>query len=325
MPLSRADETELLTVLYDGLHETPPWSSFLHRLLRRLGADRISLIFGRGESPDRSAPQFDAARYGEEEQRRVARSAMIDLLQDRKLRPGRVYDSDEISDPRASAAGRFMRVAEPGGLSAWLAITGREGAFGAADSALLSSLAPHLVTMLKLYAVMERASLKLAISEDALARAGVGWEAVDELGRSVERGGLRGPTDAKSFLVPPPRNTPLAPVGVRLMRARPDLGVGAIKGLKNQFGLSHGEARLAVLLANGRSLIHAAEDLGLTIETARSYSKSVFAKTGTSGQPQLVRLVLTGPASLANANDLDVKRSPRPSRPRPALDGAADP
>lgn len=62
--------------------------------------------------------------------------------------------------------------------------------------------------------------------------------------------------------------------------------------LVDLFGLLPSEARLASALASGRSLVDAAEQMGLTIETVRNYSKKIFAKTGTRGQADLVRSVL---------------------------------
>lgn len=62
--------------------------------------------------------------------------------------------------------------------------------------------------------------------------------------------------------------------------------------LVDLFGLLNSEARLANALANGASLAEAAEQMGLTIETVRNYSKKIFAKTGTRGQADLVRYVL---------------------------------
>ena len=59
--------------------------------------------------------------------------------------------------------------------------------------------------------------------------------------------------------------------------------------LVDLFGLLPSEARLANALANGASLAEAAEQMGLTIETVRNYSKKIFAKTGTRGQADLVR------------------------------------
>lgn len=60
------------------------------------------------------------------------------------------------------------------------------------------------------------------------------------------------------------------------------------------YGLSAREAALAVALSRGLSLARAGEQLKLTQETARNYSKRIYAKTGASGQADLVRLLLTG-------------------------------
>lgn len=57
------------------------------------------------------------------------------------------------------------------------------------------------------------------------------------------------------------------------------------------FGLTPAEARLAVLLAIGDSLENAAAALGITRETARSRIKSIFQKTDTHRQGQLVALL----------------------------------
>jgi len=79
--------------------------------------------------------------------------------------------------------------------------------------------------------------------------------------------------------------------------------------LVDLFGLLPSEARLAAALAGGDSLAEAAVHLGLTIETARTYSKKVFAKTGTRGQTDLVHRILAnglvGPDDLAPPDRLD--------------------
>ena len=64
------------------------------------------------------------------------------------------------------------------------------------------------------------------------------------------------------------------------------------------FGLSLQEARLALLISRGLKIVEAAEVLGLTQETARLYSKRVYAKTGTRGQADLVRLILASIVAL---------------------------
>lgn len=65
------------------------------------------------------------------------------------------------------------------------------------------------------------------------------------------------------------------------------------------FGLTPSEARLAWSIAQGLSIAEAAEQNGLTIETARNYSKKIYAKTGARGQVDLVRNILTGVLALA--------------------------
>jgi DNA-binding CsgD family transcriptional regulator len=61
--------------------------------------------------------------------------------------------------------------------------------------------------------------------------------------------------------------------------------------LNKVFGLTPAEARLAAALADGTNLETASERLGITRETARNQLKSVFLKTGTHRQSQLVALL----------------------------------
>ncbi len=72
--------------------------------------------------------------------------------------------------------------------------------------------------------------------------------------------------------------------------------------MKQRFGLTPAEIRLAYSLARGLTLRDAAEESGLTYETARSYLKGIFHKTGTSRQAELLRTLMmqcgaTGPSS----------------------------
>jgi DNA-binding CsgD family transcriptional regulator len=69
--------------------------------------------------------------------------------------------------------------------------------------------------------------------------------------------------------------------------------------LRDHFGLSPREAALAEKLSRGEMIVEAGRDLHLTAETARNYSKRIYARTGTRGQADLVRLILTGLAPLA--------------------------
>lgn len=85
----------------------------------------------------------------------------------------------------------------------------------------------------------------------------------------------------------------------RLRLAAPDL--------EQLFDLSPAEARLAQLLADGLSMEEAALHLGVTRNTVRSQLQSVFTKTGTNRQGDLVRLLLSSAATLAQrASDKSV-------------------
>lgn len=62
--------------------------------------------------------------------------------------------------------------------------------------------------------------------------------------------------------------------------------------LAELFGLSPREARLALAVSRGMTLAEAAAEFGLTVGTVRSYSKSIYAKTGARGLSDLVRIVM---------------------------------
>lgn len=69
--------------------------------------------------------------------------------------------------------------------------------------------------------------------------------------------------------------------------------------LVDMFGLLPSEARLAWLLAQATSIRDSAATLGITEETARNYSKKIYAKTGASGHAELVRLIMTSVLALS--------------------------
>lgn len=64
------------------------------------------------------------------------------------------------------------------------------------------------------------------------------------------------------------------------------------------FDLTPSEAHLATLLATGSSLTEAAERLGLTENTVRTYCKTILNKVGVRRQTELVRLILRSVAVL---------------------------
>ncbi|HEX4861266.1 MAG TPA: hypothetical protein VFV07_08520 [Rhizomicrobium sp.] len=69
--------------------------------------------------------------------------------------------------------------------------------------------------------------------------------------------------------------------------------------LRLLFNFSRAEARLAVQLLEGRSLKEGAERLGVSINTVRSQLASLFAKTDTARQAELLRLLTASIGSTA--------------------------
>ncbi len=68
--------------------------------------------------------------------------------------------------------------------------------------------------------------------------------------------------------------------------------------LRQLYGLTGAEARVAALLARGYRLDEIAEMLGVAYETTRKHLKQIFGKTNTARQAELVRMVMTGPGGL---------------------------
>lgn len=63
------------------------------------------------------------------------------------------------------------------------------------------------------------------------------------------------------------------------------------EAIRDLFQLTPAEAQLAATLANGASLIDAADRLGVTHNTVRGHLRAIFAKTGVRRQSQLVHLL----------------------------------
>jgi DNA-binding CsgD family transcriptional regulator len=66
------------------------------------------------------------------------------------------------------------------------------------------------------------------------------------------------------------------------------------------YGLTRAERRLLEMLASGMTILEAGEALDVSANTARTHLRSLFAKTGTHRQAELIRLATTTlpPASL---------------------------
>jgi DNA-binding CsgD family transcriptional regulator/PAS domain-containing protein len=72
--------------------------------------------------------------------------------------------------------------------------------------------------------------------------------------------------------------------------------------LQRIFGLTFAEARVLEKLVGGKTPEQTAADHGVEVTTVRSQLKSIFSKTHTSRQPELVQRVLTSPVWMARNN-----------------------
>lgn len=82
-------------------------------------------------------------------------------------------------------------------------------------------------------------------------------------------------------------------VGALVFVADPNMEIADLaEPVCRVFGLTAVETELAVALARGRTLQEAAQALRIKDETARSYLKKIFLKTGVNRQTDLIRLIL---------------------------------
>lgn len=89
----------------------------------------------------------------------------------------------------------------------------------------------------------------------------------------------------------------LEPAAVLFIRD-PEGPTPAHAALQNLFGLTPAEAAVAARLGDGQAIDTIGTALGISLNTARSHLKSIYLKTGTSRQAQLVALLLRSIASL---------------------------
>ncbi|MCB2072166.1 MAG: helix-turn-helix transcriptional regulator [Novosphingobium sp.] len=368
MSLTSRDETDLLLPLYQGVHEEPRFATFLERLKRRTGADYVALTVRKEDRPVSEASVFFAGINLHERARELGIEELYTLegVHNSSLRPYRVYSVSEFvdHDPEYKAERsrnierlgivdeRVVRVSEESGISAWLVLA-RSKACSAADSALLSNLAPYVATALTNLNLMERQRIEAALSTKGLGRSGVGWILFDKDARilAIESGAqerlsrLNGstprigerlrdlPREAERTLAEAARrlaDAPQAQPGVAVLSEDPRIDALLVSAmgesdsatlvpvpamiaycrfgkagsperavrLARLFDLPQREAELAIALSDGHSIAEAADAMGLTIETARNYSKRLYAKLGVRGQAELVRMVYESSAVL---------------------------
>jgi DNA-binding CsgD family transcriptional regulator len=131
-------------------------------------------------------------------------------------------------------------------------------------------------------------------------------------GKSAHPGGpisISRPSGRRGYklLVCPYRPSPLwhglEPPSATVLMTDPEQRVAqSSEQLVDRYGPTFAEASLAMRLVQGESIAEAAAALGITEHTARTHLKRVFAKTGTTQQPELVRQVLLDPESFTRGD-----------------------
>ncbi len=365
MPITRQDETELLTSLHEGVFEEPLWNSYLSRIRSRLQANYCSFFLHRKDAPATGSTELFCSRESLDVVRHhyVKDLYRIDSIPYEGLRPGRVYALSEVTAvasaahnsflrnelmPRGMSNMRMVRVKEPAGYSAWLSIWRGDDDFGAGDGALLAALAPHMAIALRNFAAMETLAAQAGRDGDPVPQFNSGRLSLDGKGRVVDldvqaqrllrrttvfrriKHGRLIPASQQAsralneavrnfaldhearpctvhladdpwldmLLVPVKARNPLDPATPVLnihVHGDTESSAHRVEQLMQNFDLSRSEARMALNLARGRSIAETAEDMDLSIQTARFYSKRIYDKTGARGQTDLVRIV---PASM---------------------------
>ncbi len=367
MSLTSQDETDLILPLFRGMDENPRFSTFLDRLRRRTEADYVGILIRSAGAPPGRETEFSSGIHLGGLLRESGISDTDDAARPHfdRLRPGRVYAADEIRDldpevmsrryDSLAALGirdeRVVRIAADDGLNIVLTIA-RSKPCSAADSALLSNLAPYVAAAMRNFIAAESQRVASAMAAEGLGRSGVGWilfgqdarvlevdpatqKCLREMagidvtpGERLRAGGspaerelaaaaaeMAGNPDATQravVLCEEPRIEAILqsanavelagmahPAMLAMCRLPKAVSPRRPDRLARLFDLPPREAELAIALADGLSIAEAAEAMGLTIETARNYSKRLYAKLGVRGQAELVRLVYESSAVLA--------------------------
>ncbi len=288
-------DSALLLAISEAGAEGGRWSAMLGALMARVQADSAQFWCG-GQVWDTGA---------------AAPAPLPPLLAG--LRRGRVYTGEELASRALQAVPegdqRALGLRGPNG-AAWLLLKRARGEFRAVDSALLSGLVPHLEAALRL--AEQIAALRDEVAQGTLVL------------RRLQVGRVRFGARGEVVALDPVARDLLARVGVSLPASglagaglialapglemlclddagylRPtDAPLPAPDRIAQRLGISLPEARLARALGQGASMAEAARALGVTIETARYYSKQIFAKTGLRGQPDLMRRLWSGALAL---------------------------
>jgi DNA-binding CsgD family transcriptional regulator len=248
------------------------------------------------------------------------------------LRFDRVYSQENLrTSKERDAPTRVIKVRTTNGAGLTLSIirSTHDRDFRSADGQMLHSLAPFLGQAMGLWLDRQRERSAAQIGETMLTALAGGWLVFDATGKILRlSANLRTEFQAAEGLQlkfeEPAISSALsaafaqavageepvafslnqgemlltqiehdnAPAILGRLRTTPQCASISAQVIAHHFGISTSEARLAILICDGHSLKAAAAVLGWTEESTRTCSKSLFARMGVSGQPDLVRRIL---------------------------------
>lgn len=123
-------------------------------------------------------------------------------------------------------------------------------------------------------------------------------------GLRLERGSNPRPFDVIIVsLRRPQASRPRQPAAIVFIADPDRTHVAPERLLRELYGLTPAESRLAMVLARGRTLTDTAAALEISRNTAHAQLASIYAKTGTATQAELVRLLHRGPAAIRPYED----------------------
>ncbi len=302
----RAEDSDILLALYRSAQDVPAWAGFLNALAARTGAKTAHLVlqgegqiaqgFGTGDLP---LPPETLARM-------------------RYLRP---YSGDDFATPYPF---RALRTRVEGGGEAWVIVARTGDDFAAATSVLLGGLAPHMALSAAQFWRRARSRAAQSAAQDMAARLGLAWALLGANAQPIlasealpsphiSGGRLRLPAPilrqidqrvaqfahgkataplalsfdgAQALLLPFSGHGVEAILYLQTAKPAPE---NAANLLADLFALTPAEARFAAEMASGKTIAQAGEALNFTLETARFYSKQIYAKLGAAGQPDAIR------------------------------------
>jgi DNA-binding CsgD family transcriptional regulator len=303
------EDSALLVDLIAAAETPQPEIAVLSVLSRRFQADgariyRAGLCWSLGTNPPTQQPLPDVMTG---------------------LRLNRIYTAEELSQADMGDLRALGLALQDVGI-VWLVLTRDKTPFRAIDSARLAAYAPHLKQSFDLS--IHFAGLQAQQQLHALVARRIGVGVVQ---RDTNNGLFRPDAIARDLLIH--ADVSLSAIAQRwsqggqasgdvislaqqldmlILPVQPNMRSSQIALLRNTdmplppdpqiaaaLGITVAEARLARTLARGASLNDAALSLGLTVQTARFYSKQIFAKTGLSGQPALIRRIWTSALALS--------------------------